>query len=94
MSRMKRTSWWEQKYSTVGLRVPICLRRMLLKIWHTSFFPCGRDPEPAAAALSQGQKDPQDRSRISLDFAISNRYQDKISKLIRHFYTESGHCME
>uniref|UniRef100_A0A0E9SI01 Uncharacterized protein n=1 Tax=Anguilla anguilla TaxID=7936 RepID=A0A0E9SI01_ANGAN len=29
---MNSTSWWEQKYSTVGLRVPICRRRMLLKI--------------------------------------------------------------
>lgn len=32
LSSMKRTSWWEQKYSTVGLLVPICLLRMLLKI--------------------------------------------------------------
>lgn len=28
---------WEQIYSTVGHRVPICLLRMLLNIWVTSF---------------------------------------------------------
>ncbi|KAF3857188.1 hypothetical protein F7725_009047, partial [Dissostichus mawsoni] len=28
VSRMKSTSGWEQKYSTVGLLVPICLLRM------------------------------------------------------------------
>lgn len=31
---------WVQMYSTVGVLVPICLRRMLLKIWATSFLPC------------------------------------------------------
>lgn len=31
---------WVQMYSTVGVLVPICLLRMLLKIWATSFLPC------------------------------------------------------
>lgn len=37
---MKRISGLVQMYSTVGDRVPICLRRMLLKICATSFLPC------------------------------------------------------
>lgn len=37
INRNRMTSF-VQTYSTVGDRVPICLRKMLLKIWATSFF--------------------------------------------------------
>ena len=36
---VKIMSGFVQMYSTVGVRVPICLLRMLLKIWTASFFP-------------------------------------------------------
>lgn len=40
LSNIKRMFCWVQRYSTVGVRVPIWRLRMLLKIWATSFLPC------------------------------------------------------
>lgn len=41
---MKSIFCWVQMYSTVGVLVPICLLRILLNIWATSFLPCTKKP--------------------------------------------------
>jgi hypothetical protein len=39
LQSVKRISGVVQMYSTVGVRLPICRRSTLLKIWAASFFP-------------------------------------------------------